>query len=77
MSMPTLGTNRVLGERIRNLRDFRGWSRADFAFHSGLGLACVRDIEMGTHDPTLDTLGVIAGCLGVTISDLLDGIERL
>jgi len=77
MTAPTHGSSLVLGERIRILRDLRGWSQADFSYHTGLDHECVREVEMGTHDPTLDTLGVIAGCLGVTTSELLDGIERL
>ena len=77
MTALTRGTSLVLGQRIRILRDLRGWSQADFSYHSGLDHECVRRIEMGIQDPTLNTLGVIAGCLGVTISELLDGIERL
>ena len=77
MIAPTHGSSLVLGQRIRILRDLRGWSQADFSYHTWLDHECVREVEMGTHDPTLDTLSVIARCLGVTISELLDGIERL
>ena len=77
MIAPTHGSSLVLGQRIRILRDLRGWSQADISYHSGLDHECVRRIEMGIHDPTLNTLGVIARCLGVTTSELLDGIERL
>jgi len=77
VTVQTHGSSLVLGERIGNLRDLRGWSQADFSHYTGLDHECVREVEMGTQDPTLDTLGVIAGCLGVTISELLDGIERL
>jgi transcriptional regulator with XRE-family HTH domain len=38
--------------------------------------AYVRDIEDGTHDPTLNTLRMITRCLGVTISELLAVAKR-
>lgn len=76
MSTTTHESSRALGERIRNLRDLRGWSQADLAFHSGLDHAYVRDIEDGTHDPTLNTLRMITRCLGVTISGLLAVAKR-
>lgn len=68
---------RALGERIRVLRDFRGWTQEDLALHSGLDRGDLVEIELGIQYPTVEHLGLIARCLGVTASELLAGIERL
>ena len=68
---------RALGARIQNLRDFRGWSQEDLAIRSGLNRTDMSGIERGDRDPTLGDLEAIAGCLGVTISEMLSGFERL
>ena len=70
-------SERALGERIQALRDFRGWAQEDFAFRSGLDRADLADVERGVGNPTLRTLEAMARCLGVTVSELLAGIERL
>ena len=67
----------ALGERIRNMRDLRGWSQEDFALRSGLDHTYVGGIERGVRNPTLKTLEAMARCLGLTISELVAGIERL
>jgi len=77
MSRQTTASLRALGDRVRNLRDVRGWSQDNLAARSGLDLTDVCEIERGDRDPTLGALEKIAGSLGVAISEIACGTERL
>jgi len=70
------GSRKTLGRRVRNLRDVRGWSQEHFAHRAGLDHADLDGLERGQQDPTLVTLETVASALGMTTSELLDGIER-
>jgi transcriptional regulator with XRE-family HTH domain len=64
-----------LGERVRRLREERGWSQESFAHEGGLGRSFAGAIERGEKDVRLSTLLKIARTLGVTLSQLLKGID--
>jgi len=63
-----------LGERVRRLREQRGWSQEGFAHEGGLGRSFAGAIERGEKDVRLSTLTKLARALGVTVSQLLKGI---
>jgi transcriptional regulator with XRE-family HTH domain len=63
-----------LGERIRRLREARGWSQEGFAHEGGLGRSFAGAIERGEKDIRLSTLTKLARTLGVSLSQLLKGI---
>lgn len=63
-----------LGERVRRLREQRGWSQEGFAHEGGLGRSFAGAIERGEKDIRLSTLIKLAKVLGVTLSQLLKGI---
>lgn len=63
-----------LGERVRRLREQRGWSQEGFAHEGGLGRSFAGAIERGEKDIRLSTLIKLAKALGVTLSQLLKGI---
>ncbi len=63
-----------LGERVRRLREQRGWSQEGFAHEGGLGRSFAGAIERGEKDVRLSTLTKLARALGVTLSQLLKGI---
>jgi len=63
-----------LGERVRQLREARGWSQEGFAHEGGLGRSFAGAIERGDKDIRLSTLIKLARALGVSLSQLLKGI---
>ncbi len=63
-----------LGERVRRLREERGWSQEGFAHEGGLGRSFAGAIERGEKDVRLSTLIKLAKALGVSLSQLLKGI---
>ena len=63
-----------LGERVRRLREQRGWSQEGFAHEGGLGRSFAGAIERGEKDVRLSTLTKLARTLGVSLSQLLKGI---
>jgi transcriptional regulator with XRE-family HTH domain len=63
-----------LGERVRRLREERGWSQESFAHEGGLGRSFAGAIERGEKDVRLSTLLKVARTLGVSLSQLLKGI---
>lgn len=61
-----------LGQRIRFLRQGRGWSLADLADRSGLSKAYISDVENGAAGkPNVQYLFQIAEALETTIDGLL------
>jgi len=64
--------DRVLGERLRTLRDERRWSLTELAEESGVSRAMINRVERGVSSPTATILGRLSGAFGLTISQLLD-----
>lgn len=66
----------VLGKRIRELRSKNGYSQESFADHCGLHRTYMGGIERGEHNLTIETVMTISTGLGITMSELLLGIEK-
>src|SRR5215831_1770845 len=60
-----------LGERVRRLRDARGWSRAELAARSGLSVRFLARIEGGDGNVSLVRLAHLAEALGTAPDALL------
>lgn len=70
---PALDTDpRVVGERVRRLRQAAGVSLSELARRAGIGKATLSGVETGTRNPTLETLWAITAQLGVPIGAILD-----
>jgi len=67
---------RALGERIRELREQKHWSQEEFADLCGLHRTAVGFLERAERNPRLDTLMTISKGLGITVSELLQGLEK-
>ena len=63
-----------LGERIRKLRDHRGWSQEEFAAVCGVNRSYMGRIERGELNLTLDSLEKVGKGLGMSVSALMKGI---
>lgn len=65
----------ALGERIRELRQKRGWRQIDLAEETGKHENYVSDLELGRKEICLRMLQTVAGAFGMTVVELLRGIE--
>jgi transcriptional regulator with XRE-family HTH domain len=67
---------KTLGNRMHSLREQKGVSQESFADICGLHRTAVGLLERGKSIPRLDTLLIISEHLGVTVSDLLEGLKH-
>jgi len=65
----------LLGKRVHDLRAAKKWSQEEFAHISGLHRTYIGQIERGEKNISFANLLKVAGVLGVTMSDLLLGLE--
>jgi len=63
----------LLGKRVHALRAARKWSQEEFAHVSGLHRTYIGQIERG--EKNFGNLSKISSVLGVTLSELLSGLE--
>jgi len=72
-----LETNRMIGERLKQVRLQRGLSQAGLAEQSGVfQQQTILKIEKGTRPLRLDEAIRLAQVLGVTVNDLLTSEDR-
>lgn len=55
----------LLGKKVRELREEKGWSQEDFAHASSLHRTYISGIERGVRNPTLTVIWQIANALEV------------
>jgi transcriptional regulator with XRE-family HTH domain len=65
----------ALSRRIKALRKEKGFSQEAFADHAGLHRVAVGWIEQGKRVPSLKTLLKIAQGFGISLSELLRGVD--
>ena len=65
----------LLGKRVQQLRAAKEWSQEEFAHVSGLHRTYIGQIERGEKNMSFGNLSKIAGVLGLTMSELLSGLE--
>ena len=63
-----------LGERIRKLRNKRGWTQVIMAEKIGMDRSFIADVERGKRNISLLYLVVLADGFGITLSQLLSGL---
>lgn len=66
----------AFGERVRGLREERGWSQEALAERAGLHFTYVSQIERGTRNPTLTVVARLAAALGETLPGIVSGLSR-
>lgn len=62
------------GERVRELRSEQGWSQEGFAHECELDRTYVGGIERGERNLALRNIEKIATTLGLSISELMEGL---
>lgn len=65
---------RVLGLRIRHLRESRQWTQETLAERANLDRSYVAGIEAGLRNPSFKALVKIARGFSMTLSNLFDGM---
>ena len=65
----------ILGERVERTRKTLGISKVDFCVAVGISRPYLDQIESGKANSTLEILFKLAPALGMTVSELLEGIE--
>ena len=60
---------REIGEKIRKLREERGYNRNELANKAGLSPTYIPELERGEKCPTVETLDYICFALGITLRD--------
>ena len=64
-----------LCERLRELRQERHLRLKDVADQAGISVPYLSDLERGRTNPSLDTLQTLAKAYGLTVHDVLQGVE--
>ncbi|WP_420237750.1 helix-turn-helix domain-containing protein [Telmatobacter bradus] len=72
--MSTADIREQFGERIRALRQARGWTQVEMADFLAMDRSYLSEIETGKKDPSLTMLKTLATGLKITISKLTDGL---
>ena len=62
------------GRRVRRLRKDQGYSQESFAYACELDRTYVGGIERGERNVALRNIEKIADTLGITVSELMDGV---
>jgi transcriptional regulator with XRE-family HTH domain len=64
-----------IGERLRQLRLGHNMTLLDVKEKTGLSVSHLSDIERGRTKPSLDALESLAICYGITLADLMNGVD--
>jgi transcriptional regulator with XRE-family HTH domain len=64
----------LLGERIKRLRNKRGWTQVQMSVELGLDTSYLCEIELGKQEICIRNMQVIARGFGVSLSKLLSGL---
>lgn len=69
--MKTAGIKKFVGERVRELREAKGWSQEELGFESGLHRNYVGGVERGERNLGVENLARLAKALSVRPRDLV------
>lgn len=64
----------LVGDRIRQLRNERGWRQIDLAELAGISENYVSDLEIGKKEICIRTVQTISTSFEMTISEFMKGI---
>ena len=65
----------LLGQRIRELRKRKGETLKETSKSTEISVSYLSDIERGRTNPSLQTLEGLSNHFGITVADLLSGVE--
>ena len=65
-----------VGERIKELREMKGFTVNKLANLAGISQSYLRDVELGNKNPTVETLSYFCDALGVSLKDFFDDTDN-
>jgi transcriptional regulator with XRE-family HTH domain len=65
-----------VGLLVKAQRKERGWSQEELAHRAGLHRTFVSSIERGTKTATIVSLHTVTNAMGLTVSEMLDGLLK-
>lgn len=68
--------NDSFANALKKLRSERGLSQEELAFKANLHRTYISQLERGLKSPTLNTLYILAGVLGISLSEFITSIEK-
>jgi transcriptional regulator with XRE-family HTH domain len=71
--MMTLENKTTVGNRLRALRERKGWSLRQLSEKCGLSINAISRIERGENSPTITSLSRLAEALSIPITDFFSG----
>lgn len=75
--MPTHPQLLLVGQKLRALRESRGWSQEAFALEAGLARSYYSGIERGQRNLAALNLIRIADALGVEVGEVFPDLRKL
>lgn len=63
-----------LGEKLKTLRESKGLTLEALSYEAEMELSQIHRIEKGKINASISTLSMICKGLGITLSDLLEGL---
>lgn len=67
--------DKIIGNRIRLLRESQGYTQDLFASECGISRAYYGRLERGEHSMTISTCQLIAKTLGILMSDIFTDLK--
>lgn len=64
----------AFGQRVRLLRQAKGWSQEDLAEYCGLDQTYISSVERGRRNISLKNIAVLSSALGVSFAELFEGL---
>lgn len=64
----------TVGQRIRELRQAKGWTQTYLSIHAGVGRNYISDVELGKKEIGLRNLQLLAESLDTTLEKLFRGL---
>ena len=66
--------NEKIGQRLKDLREERGWSLRELGLIVGMNKTYLGDIELGKRNPTISSLEKITAGYGMSVKEFFAGL---
>ncbi|MFC6334261.1 helix-turn-helix domain-containing protein [Paenibacillus septentrionalis] len=68
---------KMVGDQIRSIRKIKGMTQEQLAERSGLSFSYISDVERGTRNISLESLGKIISALNVKPVQIFEDMDKL
>lgn len=67
--------SKEVGNRIRNLREERGWNQEELAHRAGINRTFLGEVERGAKKASIETIEKIANAFEISMGDFFKPIQ--